>query len=74
MGFIGPKVGEVFQKLKAAVVKPPVLALLDFSQHFCIECDASSRVVGAMLLQQGHLITYFSQALKGRNLAMSTYI
>lgn len=59
--------------MKVAMIKPLVLALLDFSQPFYIECDASERAVGVVLLQQGHLIACFSQALEGRASNMSTY-
>lgn len=64
---------EAFQNLKAAVTEPPVLALPDFSNPFVLECDASGLGIGAVLMQGGKLIAYFSQALKGKNAAMSTY-
>lgn len=54
-------------------MKPPVLALPDFTKPFNIECNASSRAVGVVLLQGGHPIAYYSQALKGSALMMSTY-
>lgn len=64
---------EAFLKLKEAVTNPPVLALPNFSKAFIIECDASSVGIGAVLMQEGKPIAYFSQALKGRTLTMSTY-
>ena len=42
---------EAFTKLKEAVTQPPVLALLDFSRPFIIECDASEKGLGVVLVQ-----------------------
>ena len=50
-----------------------MLALLNFSQTFVIECDASGFGMGAVLMQGGRPLAYYSQALKGKNLFLSTY-
>lgn len=70
--FWTPDATEAFLKLKAAVTSPLVLRLPDFSQTFTIECDAYATGIGAVL-QEGHPIAYFSQALKGQALHLSTY-
>jgi hypothetical protein len=64
---------DSFLRLKKAMTEAPVLALPDFSQQFIIECDASGLGIGAVLMQSHRPIAYFSQALHGRNLALSTY-
>ncbi|KAF5477481.1 hypothetical protein F2P56_004118 [Juglans regia] len=44
---------QAFKELKLAVTQPPVLRLSDFTQPFTIECDASGRGMGAVLMQVG---------------------
>lgn len=54
------------------MVEPPILASPDFPEEFVIQCDASGRGIGIVLMQQGKPIAYFSQALKGGALDIST--
>lgn len=51
----------------------PVLTLPDFSKAFVVDCDAPGKGVGAILMQQGKLVSFFSQSLKGKALLLSTY-
>lgn len=54
------------------MTSPSVLALLDFTKPFTIQCDASGCSIGGVLLRQGRPITFMSQALKERALNLST--
>ena len=69
----GPAAQMAFEQLKKAIVTAPVLRLPDFCQPFEIECDASFKGIGAVLMQNQHPIAYFSKVLSERNLAKSTY-
>ena len=62
-----------FEKLKQEVASPPVLALSDFSKPFLIECDALGFGIEAVSMQDHRPITFHIQALKGKNLHLSTY-
>lgn len=64
---------EAFQKLKAAMTEPTVLALPNFAKPFIIECDASGKGIGVVLMQVGRPIAYLSQVPKGKALNLSTY-
>lgn len=63
----------MFEELKHAMTKVPMLVMLDFSQPFEIEADASKTRVGALLMQKGQPIAYFSQKLSERHQQCSVY-
>ncbi|XP_044326440.1 uncharacterized protein [Triticum aestivum] len=62
-----------FDRLKIAMTTTPVLALPDFDKPFSIETDACDTGVGAVLVQEGHPVAFFSKALDVRNQKLSTY-
>lgn len=62
-----------FQNLKSAMVFAPVLRLPNFDRPFYIETYASDLGIGAVLLQDGHLIAYFSKKLGPRCRVASNY-
>ena len=55
-----------FERLKKAMTSLPILAIPYFDKELVIKADASSKGVGAILMQEGHLVAYMSKCyLKG---------
>lgn len=62
-----------FEELKQALCTALVLTLLDFQKLFVVEADACHKGMGAVLMQEGKLVAYFSKAFGERHLGMSIY-
>ena len=59
--------------MKDSMCTTPVLAVLDFTKPFILECDASRRGIGEILMQEGHPLAFTSKQLCDRNLGKSAY-
>jgi hypothetical protein len=64
---------KAFTALKVAVTSAPVLALPDFTKQFIVECDASTYGFGAVLIQEGHPIAFFSRPVAPRHHSLAAY-
>jgi hypothetical protein len=64
---------EAFSLLKRSMTTPPVLRLPDFTIPFILESDASAHGLGAVLMQEGKPIAYYSKTLGPRAMTLSIY-
>jgi hypothetical protein len=62
-----------FNRVKHALTSSPVLILPDYEQHFEVVCDACQTppAVGAVLMQNGRPVAYYSRKLSGAELNYS---
>jgi hypothetical protein len=64
---------QVFQALKEAMTTPPVLGLPNFELPFVLETDACATGLGAVLMQNGKPLAYFSKSLAPKTASLSVY-
>jgi hypothetical protein len=73
-GFVWDDAAKVaLTALKAVVTSAPVLAMPDFAKLFVVECDASSSGFGAVLVQEGHPVAFFSRSVAPKHWALAAY-
>ena len=64
---------EALAKLKEALTSSTVLSLPNFTQPFTLETDASGMGIGVVLLQNAHVVAYYSKKLFSRQHKQSAY-
>ena len=64
---------KAFQKMKEVIRSCPILALIDFSNPFVVECDAWGGGVGAVIKQFQHPIAFESRNLQPHEKIYSIY-
>lgn len=64
---------EIFQTLKEAIMSASILRLLDFELPFETHTNASDKVVGGVLVQEGHPVAFESRKLNDVEQRYSTH-
>jgi hypothetical protein len=62
-----------FHALKEATCMTPVLALVNFTKNFVLECDALGKGIGAVLMQDARPLTFTSKQISKIHLIQSIY-
>ena len=64
---------RAFQQLKVALTTAPILRLPDFTKLFDVAADAFGIGIGAVLSQEAHPVSYFSERLSDAKTRYSNY-
>jgi hypothetical protein len=68
-----PVAAQYFQTLKTAMCTTLVLALPDFTKAIMLECDASGKGIGVVLMQEGRPLAFTSKQRSDKNLCKPIY-
>jgi hypothetical protein len=68
-----PTAAQAFQTLKMAMCTTLVMTLPDFKNTFFLECDASRKAIGIVLMQEGQPLAFTNKQLSENNLGKPIY-
>jgi hypothetical protein len=64
---------QAFHALKEAMCTTPFQDLPDFKNTFSLECDASGKEIGSILMQEGCPVAFTNKQLSEHHLCQSIY-